>query len=104
MCDSEVTRMVMDATGIPLDVGRTQRTYTKELRRAVLTRDRPSMRPRCALRASWCEVHHITWFSRGGHTSLADPTTLCSFHHPRVHAADIRITVLPGGFDFHPPT
>ena len=104
MCDSEVTRMVMDATGIPLDVGRTQRTYTKELRRAVLTRDRHCMWPRCALRASWCEVHHITWFSRGGHTSLAEAITLCTFHHHRVHEADIRITALPSGFDFHHPT
>ena len=101
MCDSEVTRMVMDAAGIPLDVGRTQRTYTKELRRAVLTRDRHCMWPTCRMRASWCEVHHITWFSRGGHTSLAEAITMCSFHHHRVHEADVRITVLPDGFDFH---
>src|SRR5690625_917844 len=62
------------------------------------------MWPRCALRASWCEVHHITWFSRGGHTSLAEAITLCSFHHHRVHEADIHITALPTGFDFHHPT
>ena len=104
MCDSQVTRMVMDAAGIPLDVGRTQRTYTKELRRAVLTRDRHCMWPACRLRASWCEVHHITWFSRGGHTSLPEAITLCSYHHHRIHQADIRITVLPEGFDFHHPT
>lgn len=79
MCDSEVTRMVMSAQGVPLDVGRTQRTYTKELRRAVLARDRRCMWPTCRIRASWAEVHHITWFSRGGVTSLAQGT---SRRHP----------------------
>src|SRR5690606_10905938 len=81
MCDSEVTRMVMSAQGVPLDMGRTQRTYTKELRRAVLARDRRCMWPTCRIRASWAEVHHITWFSRGGVTSLAQGICLCSFHH-----------------------
>src|SRR5690606_1142633 len=79
MCDSEVTRMVMSAQGVPLDVGRTQRTYTKELRRAVLARDRRCMWPTCRIRASWAEVHHITWFSRGGVTSLGPGASL---RHP----------------------
>ncbi|WP_454084020.1 DUF222 domain-containing protein [Georgenia sp. Marseille-Q6866] len=101
MCDSEMTRMVMDAAGVPLDVGRTQRTYSKELRRAITTRDRHCMWPGCRRRASWSEVHHITWFSRGGRTSLAEGITLCSYHHHRVHEFDVVITTLPDGFDFH---
>ncbi|HLV05246.1 MAG TPA: DUF222 domain-containing protein, partial [Actinomycetaceae bacterium] len=103
MCDSEVTRMVMSAQGVPLDMGRTQRTYTKELRRAVLARDRRCMWPTCRIRASWAEVHHITWFSRGGVTSLAQGICLCSFHHHLVHCLDVQITALPDGFDFHHP-
>ena len=101
MCDSEITRVVMNADGIPLDVGRTQRTYAKELRRAVVTRDRHCMWPGCTIRGSWCEVHHITWFSRGGRTSVAEGWTGCSYHHHLVHREDIQITVLPDGFDYH---
>ncbi|PYG01819.1 protein of unknown function [Georgenia satyanarayanai] len=103
MCDSEVTRMVMSAEGVPLDVGRTQRTYSKELRRAVTSRDRHCQWPGCRLRASWCEVHHITWFSRGGVTSMEEGMTACSYHHHRIHELDVRITVLADGFDFHFP-
>ncbi len=103
MCDSEITRVVMNAEGVPLDVGRTQRTYSKELRRAVITRDRHCMWPGCTIRGSWCQVHHITWYSRGGRTSVAEGWTGCSFHHHLVHREDIRITVLPDGFDYHYP-
>src|SRR5690625_3932224 len=101
MCDCETTRIVLDANGVPLDVGQTQRTYTKELRRAVVTRDRHCQWPQCRLRASWCEVHHLVYYSRGGPTSLANAITLCTYHHHRVHQHDIRITTLPDGFDFH---
>lgn len=100
MCDCEITRMVMSAPGVPLDVGQTQRTYTKELRRAVTARDKACQWPRCHIRASWCEVHHIRWFSRGGATSLNNGITLCTFHHHRVHDQHIRITALADGFDF----
>ena len=103
MCDCEITRMIMNAEGVPLDVGRTQRTYTKELRRAVLTRDRHCQWPGCKMRASWSEVHHITWFSRGGSTSLEEAICACSYHHHRIHELDVQITVLADGFDFHHP-
>ncbi|MEE6296063.1 DUF222 domain-containing protein [Georgenia wangjunii] len=101
MCDCEMTRIVLDAHGVPLDVGQTQRHYTRELRRTVTTRDRHCRWPGCTLRASWCEVHHITWWSNGGPTSINNGLTLCSYHHHRVHADHIRITTLPGGHAFH---
>ncbi|WP_170175313.1 HNH endonuclease signature motif containing protein [Georgenia muralis] len=101
MCDCEVTRMVVDATGVPLDVGQTQRTYAKELRRAVTTRDRHCQWPGCAIRASWCEVHHLWWYSRGGPTSVELGLTVCSFHHHRIHNEHVSVTILADGYDFH---
>ncbi|WP_341361147.1 DUF222 domain-containing protein [Georgenia sp. M64] len=100
MCDCEVTRMVVDATGVPLDVGQTQRTYAKELRRAVTTRDRHCQWPGCAIRASWCEVHHLWWYSRGGPTSVELGLTVCSFHHHRIHDEHVSVTILADGYDF----
>jgi hypothetical protein len=101
MCDCETTRIVMDARGLPMDVGQTQRTYTKELRRAVTTRDRRCQWPGCSIRASWCEVHHLWWFSKGGPTSVQHGLTVCSFHHHRIHREHVDVTVLGDGFDFH---
>jgi hypothetical protein len=99
-CDCELTRIVLDADGVPLDVGRTQRTYTKELRRAVLARDGHCRWPGCTLRAEWCEVHHVRWYSHGGVTSLANALTLCTFHHHEVHRHDIAITTTAAGTRF----
>lgn len=100
MCDCTITRMVMGAEGIPLDVGREQRTYTGALRRAALVRDRHCMWPDCSIPAAWCEVHHVVWFTKGGRTSLDNALALCSFHHHEVHRHRIRITTTAAGIEF----
>lgn len=99
-CDCEITRIVMNALGEPLDVGRDVRTYDKQLRRAVLARDRHCQWPGCATRGSWCEVHHIIYWENGGPTSLGNAITLCCFHHHEVHRKGIGIIKTPAGFRF----
>lgn len=101
MCDCEMTRVVMDADSQVLDVGLTQRTYSKELRRAVTTRDRRCQWPGCRIRASWSEVHHIRWYSRGGPTSVENGVCACSYHHHVVHRDNVRIVPLADGFAFY---
>jgi hypothetical protein len=102
-CDCEITRIVLDADAVPLDVGRTQRTYSKALRRAVLVRDGQCRWPGCTQRAEWCDVHHIRWFSRGGATSLDNALTLCNFHHHETHRHAISIEATPAGTRFTRP-
>ncbi|MCK6211171.1 HNH endonuclease [Georgenia sp. EYE_87] len=101
MCDCEMTRVVMDADSQVLDVGLTQRTYAKEIRRAVTTRDRHCQWPGCQIRASWSEVHHIIWYSRGGPTSVENGITACSYHHHVIHRDHVRIVPLADGFAFY---
>lgn len=101
MCDCEMTRVVMDADSQVLDVGLTQRTYSKELRRAVTTRDRRCQWPGCRIRASWSEVHHIRWYSRGGPTSVENGVSACSYHHHVVHRDSVRIVPVADGFAFY---
>ncbi|WP_305852977.1 HNH endonuclease signature motif containing protein [Georgenia sp. TF02-10] len=101
LCDCEATRVVLDAASVVLDVGQTQRTYTAELRRAVTTRDRRCRWPGCTMRASWCEVHHVRWWSHGGVTSVANGMTLCSFHHHVLHAQHVLVVPAGEGFAFY---
>lgn len=101
MCDCELTRVVMDAESKPVDVGTTQRTYARELRRAITARDRTCRWPSCQIRAAWCEVHHITWWSRGGTTSIGNGVTMCTYHHHVVHADNLRIVPLADGVAFY---
>lgn len=99
-CDALMQRVVLDAAGVPLDVGRTERTYEGDLRRAILTRDRHCQFPGCGMRATWCQVHHIWEWSKKGETTLENGITLCSRHHHDVHTLGIRIARVRGGFRF----
>ncbi len=99
-CDAMWQRVVLDPEGEPLGVGRTQRTYTGDLRRAVLVRDRHCQWPGCVMRAAWCEVHHVIEWNQGGDTSLVNAVTLCREHHHRLHRDHTTITPTRGGFTF----
>ncbi|WP_182111972.1 MULTISPECIES: HNH endonuclease signature motif containing protein [unclassified Actinotalea] len=102
-CDSEVTRIVFGPESQILDVGQDERTYTKELRRAVIARDRHCQYPGCTAPPTLGEIHHIRWWSRGGDTSTDNGVLLCWHHHDHVHTHDLRITRVPHGFEFRHP-
>ncbi len=84
-CDGQVTRMVMDPDGLPLDVGRTQRVVPPHLRRAVERRDGHCVFTGCGAPTWWCDVHHLIEWINGGETSLENSALLCERHHTKVH-------------------
>ncbi len=92
LCDCEITRLVLNAQGVPLDEGRGRRLFTAHQRKAVVARDGGGCAlPGCAIPARYTELHHLTWWSRDGRSDLDQAIQLCDGHHHQVHDHDVRI-------------
>ena len=83
-CDAEILPVTLGSAGEVLDIGRATRQWTSAQRRAAwLEQGGHCAFPKCQRRC--VELHHIVWWSLGGHTSLDNGAWLCSFHHWLVH-------------------
>jgi hypothetical protein len=85
LCDADVTRIVADGASQPLDVGRTVRTVTPAIRRALDLRDNGCTWNGCDAPPGWCDAHHIKHWADGGDTSLHNMALLCRRHHTATH-------------------
>ena len=95
-CDADMYRTVLDTAGVPLDVGRTERTATRAQRNAIVIRDRHCIVPHCDAPPRWCEIHHVVWFRNGGCTTTTNLALVCGRHHRQIHAGKIRMTLIEG--------
>jgi len=95
-CDASVVRIVENAEGEPLDVGRKTRSIPSAIRRALKARDQGCRFPGCTHRR-YVDGHHIEHWAEGGETKLRNLVSLCRFHHRLVHEGGIRIGVLDDG-------
>jgi hypothetical protein len=85
-CDGRISRMLIDADGMPLDVGREERVVPPHIRRAVVERDRACVFTGCEAPHWFCDVHHLEeWLADDGETSLENSGLLCERHHTKVH-------------------
>jgi hypothetical protein len=96
-CDATVRRIILDPNGVPLDVGRTQRTIPPGLRAAVVARDRMCTFPNCRRPPNWCRIHHITHWINHGPTELHNLVLVCSRHHDLAHHTDWDVRIGPAG-------
>ncbi len=101
-CSGSVTQITVRA-GQPIDVGREQRLYTTRQRIALAARDGGCRWPGCDRPPSWTEAHHITPWSHGGRTDLADGILLCRHHHLTLHNYHWQITRDGGDYWLVPP-
>jgi len=81
--DAEFIPVVMGGDSLPLDVGRATRYATKAQRIAAGERDKGCAM--CHAPLTWCDAHHIEWWSVGGRTSADNTVMLCVGCHHRVH-------------------
>jgi hypothetical protein len=84
-CDSSLTRIVMKAGSVPVDIGRASRSWTDPQRRALEARDGGCRGPGCDRPASWCDGHHIHWWRHKGRTAVDNGILLCHACHHLVH-------------------
>ncbi|MDQ3474917.1 MAG: HNH endonuclease, partial [Actinomycetota bacterium] len=69
-CDADLVTVTVDPDGNPLDVGRTRRLFSGQVRTALEVRDRGCAWPGCDRPVSWAQAHHIIAWEDGGRTSL----------------------------------
>lgn len=96
-CDADIIPMVLGSRGEILDQGRRRRLVTPGQRVYLARRDGGCSIPGCTVPATWCDAHHVVWWSRGGHSDVSNYALLCPRHHTWVHDNDLTATVTPTG-------
>jgi len=86
-----------DQAGSLLDYGTGSQTIPANLWRAIVARDRHCRYPGCDRPPTWCEGHHVQWFSRRGPTSKDNLVVLCSRHHHKLHVPGWDAKLRPDG-------
>ena len=96
-------RIIENAKGEPLDVGRKTRTIPPAIRRALNSRDKGCRFPGCSFKR-YVDGHHVKHWAHGGETKLSNLLTLCRFHHRLVHEGQVVVQTLDdGAFRFTRP-
>jgi hypothetical protein len=100
-CDASVVRVITGPDGLPLDVGRAQRTASAAIRRAVELRDGACVFAGCDALPEWCDVHHVIHWAFGGPTSCDNGALLCERHHTSCHEGGFTVRRDPGTSRWH---
>ena len=105
-CDARILPVVLGGDGQILDAGRTRRSATGTMRRALHIRDGGCAFPDCDRPARWTDAHHIVAWIEGGPTDLDNLVLLCRRHHRVIHDPDAGWQIRLGADrrpDFIPP-
>lgn len=105
-CDS-IVQAVLSDWSIPINLGRSVRTFSPAQKRAMGLRDRGCRYPGCDRPVARCRGHHIDYWGRDdGPTDLDNGCLLCRYHHRLVHEGRVVIRKPndpgdPGALDFY---
>ena len=104
-CEAGIHRLIVQGRSVVLDAGRTVRTVTPAMRRAMRDRSPTCEFGHCDLPERWCSAHHIDWWGRDdGETNIDDLAFLCSWHHHLVHEGGWTMRRLESGdIEIHRP-
>lgn len=92
--DCDLTRIVLDAAGAPIEASVAVRTVPSGLWRALQARDQGCTWNGCTAPTSWCDVAHLDRpFASGGRLSPSNAALLCRRHHRRYDAGGWRAVI-----------
>lgn len=95
-CDAGLVPAVLGSRSEMLDLGERARLHSTAQRRAYHALYETCAVVGCERPVGWCEIHHRTWWSRGGRTDLDNGVPLCGYHHQRAHDDQFDLDCTPG--------
>ncbi|MEV1129276.1 DUF222 domain-containing protein [Agromyces sp. NPDC049794] len=100
--DAYLIPAVFGGEGVPLDLGRSARLFSRAQRLALAERDGGCAS--CGQNIAYVDAHHIRWWERdAGPTDLSNGVMLCSFCHHRIHREGWGIRATRNEVWFIPP-
>ncbi|WP_106814937.1 HNH endonuclease signature motif containing protein [Microbacterium timonense] len=103
-CHGTIQRVALSANGAIKALRVTDRVFSPWQRRAIAARDGGCIIPGCRVRAAWCEIHHVTPWSRRGPTDVGNGVLLCWHHHRSIETSGWEIRMADGVPEVRPPT
>lgn len=100
-CTAELVPVVLGSGSQVLDLGREVRLATPGQQQLLWLRDQGCSVPGCTVPATWCDAHHVSWWSRGGATDITNLALLCGRHHTLVHERDLQATITSTEVTWH---
>ncbi|MGQ3383846.1 HNH endonuclease signature motif containing protein [Glutamicibacter sp. TV12E] len=85
MCNAGIYPVILNGQSLPLDLGRTQRLFTKAQGRAIRAAYRGCAYPGCAMPVERCELDHLDAWENGGCTDIHSASLCCPVHHVERH-------------------
>jgi hypothetical protein len=102
--DCDVSQLLCDARGIPVEATEGVRSVPIGVVRAVLARDRVCIGDNCDVPAAWCQVMHLDVpFRLQGRLTIDTAALGCDFHHVKLDRFGWKITWRDGRPILHHP-
>ena len=103
--EAHIIPAVLGGPSEVLDLGRSNRLFSRAQRLALDERDEGCAVANCHKSPSFAEAHHIRWWTRdAGLTDLKNGILLCSKHHHAIHQGGWDVVIRDGVPWFIPPS
>lgn len=104
LADAGVSRVLVDARGLPVEAGEAVRTVPAAVRKGVLVRDKVCIADGCDVPAAWCDVMHLEVpYHLAGRLSMTTAGLGCRYHHRLFDLKGWTVTVVDGRPVLHHP-
>ncbi|WP_407645323.1 HNH endonuclease signature motif containing protein [Glutamicibacter mysorens] len=95
LCTAGILPVVLNGKSLPLDLGRTQRLFSKAQVRALQAAYRGCSYPGCSMPAQRCEADHLDPWEKGGRTDIKSAVLNCLIHHTARHCGLFHAVKIP---------